>query len=349
MSDMENSVQVLSDRLKKHEGSIATEEAVKTSVVLPFLQALGYEVFNPGEVIPEFTADTPGKRGEKVDYAIALDGDVKILIECKPLSVELDVKHLSQLYRYFSVTNAKFGLLTNGRFFQFFTDLEEPNKLDKKPFFSFDLLDYSSNSLAELKKFEKSSFDVEGILANAERLKYTSAVKRFLVAQMEEPLPSFVQSIAKEVHDGRVTAQIRDMVGLATKSAFREIVRDAVQSRLSSALESSDRNDTEEVQAGASDGIVTTEAEIEATMVIRAIVRAVIDAKRVSYRDSKSYCAVLVDDNNRKPLARLHFNRKQKYLGLFDKVSEERMAIDDLNDIYRYSDRLRKTAEQYTL
>lgn len=237
--------------------------------------------------------------------------------------------------------------MTNGRVFQFYTDLEEPNKLDTKPFFTFDLLDYSPNSLSELKKFEKGSFDVEGILANAERLKYTSSVKRFLTKQMEEPSLGFVRVIANDVHEGRITAHVRDLFGLATKSAFREIVRDAVQSRLSSALESSNRHDQDDVNHGAAPDIDTTEEEIEATMVIKAIVRTVLDTHRVNYRDSKSYCAVLIDDNNRKPLARLHFNRKQKYLGLFDNGSEERVPIEDLNGIYDYSDRLRATAEHH--
>lgn len=345
---MESAIQTLAQRLRTHGETIATEEAVKTSVVLPFLQAIGYDVFNPGEVIPEFTADVVGKRGEKVDYAVAIDGEIKILVECKGLHTELEDKHLAQLFRYFTVTNARFGLLTNGRLYKFYTDLDEPNKLDRKPFLSFDILDYSKSALTELRKFEKSNFDIEGILRNAERLKYVSAVKKYLVKEMEDPSPELIKVIASDVHDGRVTAHVRDLIAAATKSAFQELVGDAVRTRLSSALEKTVEPETDVENASESDDVVTTDEEIEATLLIRGIVRSVIDGQRVGYRDAKSYCAVLLDDNNRKPLARLHFNRKQKYLGLFDKGAEDRVPINDLSDIYEYSERLRSTATSYS-
>lgn len=349
MASVEEAIQVLSRRVREHTETISTEEAAKTSIILPFLQALGYDVFNPGEVVPEFTADAVGKRGEKVDYAIRIDGEVKILIECKGLNTELEVKHLSQLFRYFTVTKAKFGLLTNGRIFKFYSDLEEPNKLDAKPFFVFDILNVNQAALAELKKFEKSSFDVEGILANAERLKYVSAVKNFLLEQLEAPSPDFVKVVASEVYDGRVTAHVREMIGSAIRSAFREIVRDAVETRLTDALKGDHQKEVED-EAGEvrlEGEIETTEEEIEGMLIIRGIVRNKISGDRVGIRDAKSYCAVLIDDNNRRPLARLHFNRSQKYIGLFDGGSEERVPIDGLGDIYKYEDRLRATAEKY--
>ena len=245
MAEIEGAIQGLAERLKKHSSTIVTEEAAKTSIVLPFLQALGFDIFNPGEVIPEFTADTPGKKGEKVDYAVVIDGAVKLLIECKSLDTDLEQKHLSQLYRYFSVTSAKFALLTNGRVFQFYTSLEEPNKLDKRPFFTFDLLDYSTNSVVELSKFEKGSFDETDILANAERLKYVAAIKTYLIMQLENPSPELVKVIASDIHDGRVTAQVRETISQATRVAFKELIRDSVRSRLSSALESSSKHEAE--------------------------------------------------------------------------------------------------------
>lgn len=90
----------LEKRTAQHRELLLTEEAAKTALVMPFLQALGYDVFDPGEVIPEFTADVGIKKSEKVDYALCVDGRVSILIECKPSSVALDLKHASQLYRY---------------------------------------------------------------------------------------------------------------------------------------------------------------------------------------------------------------------------------------------------------
>ncbi|MFC5736170.1 type I restriction endonuclease [Sinirhodobacter huangdaonensis] len=345
MNGIDVALKGLSERIRQHAATIITEEAVKTSIVLPFLQSLGYDVFNPAEVIPEFTADAVGKKGEKVDYAIRLNNEVRVLVECKPLDAKLERKHLAQLFRYFTVTNARFAILTNGQLYEFYTDLDEPNKLDNKPFFTFDLLDLNSSSVTELRKFEKTTFDVDKILLNAGRLKYVSSVKRFLSAQFEEPSQELLKLIASEVYDGRITAQVRDAIGAATKIAFREIVREAVQAKLSSALETTQHIEHPDEEAPAED-IVTTQDEVEGMLTIRAIVRDVIAAERVGLRDAKTYCAVLVDNNNRKPLARLHFNRKQWYLSLFDTDEEERIAIGSLTEIYQYAERLRTRAKQ---
>ncbi len=348
MSTIEESLRAIAERVKSHSSTMATEEAVKTAVVLPFLRSLGYDVFDPSEVVPEFTADAVGKKGEKVDYAIKIDNEVRILIECKPISVALDKKHLDQLYRYFSVTNAKFAILTNGRTFNFYTDLEAPNKLDTRPFFVFDVTDFNAGIVTELRKFEKSAFDVDAILATAERLKYTSGIKQVISKLIEEPSEEFVRIVSSGVYEGRMTAQVREMLTGVVRTAFREVIMDTVKSRLSSALA-----DTEEViekiDAPVEDEpeIVTTEEEREGYMIVKAIVRDTISPTRVVMRDQKSYCGVLIDNNNRKPLARLHFNRSIKYIGLFDGEAEERLIIDSLDQIYEHSDRLRATAKKY--
>ena len=93
---------------------IKTEEATKNAFVMPFIQALGYNVFDPTEVVPEFTADIGTKKSEKVDYAIIQGGQPIILIEAKSATADLNEEHASQLFRYFSVTEARIGILTNG-------------------------------------------------------------------------------------------------------------------------------------------------------------------------------------------------------------------------------------------
>lgn len=348
MSTIEESLRAISERVKSHSSTMATEEAVKTAVVLPFLRSLGYDVFDPTEVVPEFTADAVGKKGEKVDYAIKIESEIRILIECKPISVALDKKHLDQLYRYFSVTNAKFAILTNGRTFNFYTDLEAPNKLDTRPFFVFDVTDFNAGIVSELRKFEKTSFDVSAILATAERLKYTSGIKQVISKLIEEPSEEFVRLVAGSVYEGRITAQVKEMLTGVVRVAFRDVIMDSVKSRLSSALA-----DTEEVIERIDDSVeeepevVTTEEEREGYMIVKAIVRDTISPKRVVMRDQKSYCGILIDNNNRKPLARLHFNRSVKYIGLFDGEAEERLIVDSLDQIYDHSDRLRATAKKY--
>lgn len=346
VSGLAEAAKNLAGRIESHGATISTEEAVKTSVILPFLQALGYDVFNPAEVVPEFTADTIGKKGEKVDYAILREGEVAILMECKSLSTELGEKHLSQLYRYFTVTNARFAILTNGQVYQFYSDLAEPHRLDKRPFFTFDLLDFNEGSLEELAKFGRSSFDIENILAQAERLKFVAAIKPILNGLIADPSDEFVKLIAGQVYEGRLSPSIRTTVAIATKAAFREIMRDKVRARLNTALEDPEANEIEESTPQQSE-IVTTEEEVEGFLLIKSLLRGTLDTSRVTIRDAKSYCAVLLDDNNRKPLARLHFNRSQKYFGLFDGEVEERIAIETLDDILDFKDRITATALKY--
>ncbi|MGJ8604207.1 MAG: type I restriction endonuclease [Marivita sp.] len=348
MSALDQLVASLANRVRDHGPTIATEEAVKTSVILPLLQGLGYDIFNPAEVVPEFTADAVGKKGEKVDYALMIDGEVRILIEAKGLATKLDSKHLSQLFRYFTVTKARFALLTNGQVYEFYSDLEEPNKLDKRPFFTFDILDFGANKISELRKFERQNFDVDRILANAERLKYVSLVKQSLTEEMAEPSDELVRLFAGKVYEGRITASVKDIISSALKTAFSELVRDGVRSRLSSALSDDTASDVEDQPIPDDDGIETTEEEIEGMLTVRAIVRDILKVNRVGLRDSKTYCAILVDDNNRKPLARLHFNRKQKYLGLFDQEKEDRVSLSSIDEIYDFADRLRETAKKYS-
>ncbi|ORE96414.1 restriction endonuclease or methylase [Stappia sp. 22II-S9-Z10] len=339
----------LSERMLNHADRMLTEEAVKTAVVLPFLNGLGYDVFNPREVIPEYTADAVGKKGEKVDYAVCINDEIKILVECKPITVELSKVHLSQLYRYFSVTDAKFAILTNGRYFHFHTDIEERNKLDTRPFLVFDLGQPSERLIPELKKFAKAEFNVEGILDSAERLKYISYIKSQINALMDDPSEDFVRMVCCDAYEGRFTSAVRERFTPLVRAAFRELFRDLVQSRLSSALQnaSDDASDAPAAAAIPEDEIVTTHDEIEGFMIVKSIARSAISASRIYIRDQKSYCGVLVDNNNRKPIIRLHFNGKTKAVSFFDTEKEERIRIEALDDLFDYSDRILATVSKY--
>lgn len=154
----------LSKVVRDHREVLLTEEAAKNALVMPFLRALGYDVFNPGEVVPEFTCDVATKKGEKVDYAICDGGKVTMLVECKPANAELSVKNAAQLFRYFSVTDARVALLTNGVVYKFFSDLDAPNKMDEKPFFSCQLDSLKKQDIRTLTRFTKQSFDIEKII-----------------------------------------------------------------------------------------------------------------------------------------------------------------------------------------
>lgn len=180
-------------RIETLKDSIQTEEATKMSLIVPFFQLLGYDVFNPAEFFPEYTADVGIKKGEKVDYAIIVNNDPAILIECKWCGEPLD-KHGSQLFRYFGTSPAKFGILTNGIIYKFYTDLDELNKMDLTPFLEINLLDLKENLVNELKKFSKEAFDKDNILSTASELKYTNMIKEYLKKLLDEPSDEYVNS-----------------------------------------------------------------------------------------------------------------------------------------------------------
>lgn len=351
--DLIDRLREIAAQIPLHKDRLETEEATKTSLVMPFLVALGYEVFNPTEVVPEFTADVGTKRGEKVDYAIMADGQPVLLIECKAINKDLDKETPTQLYRYFSVTSAKFAVLTNGEIYKFFSDLEEPNKLDELPFFVLDLKRFDDHAVEQVKKFSKQSFDIERIRSTANDLKYTRAIKRLLAEEWLNPSEDFVRLFAKRVYSGHLTQGRSEQFSAFVRKALHDFVRDRVNERLQSAIDRGTDDVPPEEVAGEStdddgDGIVTTAEEIEGYYIVRAIVSDVVDPARVFMRDTKSYCGILLDDNNRKPICRLRFNFSQKYVGLFDTgKNEERFPIERLPDLYKHADAIRETVKHY--
>jgi predicted type IV restriction endonuclease len=322
---------------------------------MPFINALGYNVFDPTEVTPELNADVGIKKGEKVDYAILKDGEVIMLFECKAVGTNLDRVTPTQLFRYFTVTRARIGVLTNGVIFRFFSDLEEPNKMDTKPFLEFNLLDIQESVIPEIKKLTKSHFDQDAIIEAAGELKYTKEIRRLLGEELKGPSEDFVKLFASRVYSGRLTQAVKDQFTRTVQKAFRQFIHEEIADRLKSALqqENSAAGETPEelVEHTPANGAEpeTTSEELEGYHIVRAILRQVVAPNRIAMRDVRTYLGILLDDNNRKPLARLHFNTSQKYVGLFDnaKKSEERVPIGELDDIYALADRLKKTVTFY--
>ena len=340
-------------RIPKLSESISTEEATKTALVMPFLGILGYNVFDPTEVIPEFTADHGTKKGEKVDYAVCLNSQPEILIECKALGSDLNNNQASQLFRYYSVTNARVGVLTNGVKYRFFSDLDSPNKMDDKPFYEVDMLNLRDKDLNELKRFTKEVFDPDDLTSVAISLKYTNEIIQILQDELNSPSDEFVKFFARQVYNGPIKKNVLEKFRFIVKDARTQFINEKINSRLKMAM--SDTKPDEKVADNESgeepetdDGIITTVEEWEGFYIVRAILRSIADANRINIRDTKSYCGVLLDDSNRKPICRLRFNSKQKYLGVFDgNKKETKIPINNLSEIYDHADTLRNIVELY--
>ena len=348
--DLKDQLKLIADRTK-HKESIQTEEATKNAFVMPFLQSLGYDVFNPLEVVPEFIADIGIKKGEKIDYAIFKDGHPTILVECKDWRQNLNV-HDGQLLRYFHVSKAKFGLLTNGITYRFYSDLVAPNKMDEKPFLEFNITDIKDNQIEELKKFHKANFDAESIVNTASEMKYMNELKHLLNKELTEPSAEFVKYFASKVYVGRVTEKILEQFTELTKKSVQHYISDLITERLKTALSKEDEKNKVEITAEENlediSKVNTTEEELEGFLIVKTILRQKIPVGRITYRDAQSYFAIFLDDNNRKAVCRLYLNGGKKFIGTLDENKKEtKNEIQSLDDIFNYSVELLKTIEQY--
>jgi predicted type IV restriction endonuclease len=352
--DFNQAVENLVQRSKRANEQAKTEEATKTAVIFPFIQTLGFDIFSLDEVVPEFVADIGTKKGEKVDFVLKISGTIQMLIEAKPIGSSLGSAQHSQLHRYFGVTSARIAVLTNGREFQFYSDTEVANVMDRKPFFQFDLQNIKAKEIEELHKFHKDNFSVENILESASKQQVVRQAITYLKEQFASPSDEFVKLICKSFYEGIMTKPVIESLRPAVTGAFEEILKDAMSSRLGIAFPTAMKAPPVEVAAEekpeeADLKIFTTEDELQGFMIVKAIAMQAIDISRITMRDSQSYCAIFADDNNRKPICRLYFNSKTNYqIGIFDDAKAEiRHKIGDLSDIYNHAEAIRLAAKVY--
>lgn len=347
--ELQIQLKALADKINQLKDKIETEESTKHAFVLPFINILGYDTFNPTEVVPEFTADLGLKKGEKVDYAIIQNDEPILIIECKNWKENLSV-HGSQLFRYFHVSKTRFALLTNGITYQFFTDLDEKNKMDEKPFLEFDIINLKDNSINEIAKFHKSSFDVNNIVNNASSLKYIQEIRKQIDNELTTPSFEFVKFFANKVYAGRLTEKVMEEFKELVGKGFNQFINEKINDRLNAALNKEAQNQ-KVVEANVildDDKVFTSEEEMEGYRIVVAILRRKLPINRIVFRDTQSYFGILLDDNNRKPLCRLHLNGGKKYVGLFhENKIEKRLAIESVDDIYHYEKELMETVKLY--
>ncbi len=357
---MENDLRLKLEQLHQRVGNlkdqICTEEATKNAFVMPFIQILGYDIFNPTEVIPEFICDIGTKKGEKVDYVIKKDNEPILIIECKHWKETADA-HNSQLHRYFHVSKARFGVLTNGHVYNFYADLEKPNIMDEKPFFTLDLSNLKDSSIKILEKFTKNGYHLEGILDSAEGLKYIKAIRKEFEKELQEPSDELVKLLVSRFFDRPLVASRMAAFKEYTKKALSSSINESISSRLKTALsinETIPQKPAAEVapiddNISTETKVITTDEEIEGSQIVKAILREHIPASRIAFRDTQSYFGILLDDNNRKPLARLHFNSTNKYLEVFSEGKDKgvKKLLTSLDEIYNYRQEITDALKNY--
>lgn len=355
---MRDQLNLLARKLRTSRDNIATEEATKTALVMPFIQnALGFDVFSLQDVIPEFVADVGLKKGEKVDFAILSESEVVILIECKKLNEPLSLENASQLYRYFNVTSARIGVLTNGNEYQFYTDLDEPNKMDSRPFITLSINDIDGTLVPELEKLTKSQFDLQSVLTAAEELKYVSAAKRVFAAEAKEVSRDMAGLVLGHIYNGRLTQRVREELTPLVQKGLQQFITDQVNLRLTTALGSDEDDSTAsdssaeptDISEDPEDPLEASEVERQGFRIVQAIIAEHIGADRVKMRPAKSYCPIIIDDNNRKTVCRLHFNNSDKlHFGIMNEdKTETHHDLQKVEDLYLYAEQIMQVAKRF--
>ena len=351
--DFIDQIKELSDKVSELIEHVEMEEATKNALIMPFIRALGYDVFNPKEVKPEYTCDFAEKQGKKVDYAIIKDGKPFMLFECKAAHVYLNNNYASQLRHYFTDTDVKLAVLANGVIYKFYTDIEKSHVMDTKPFLEFDMRDIDYTLVEELEAYGKdSSVDIAELHKRAKKLKYSKQVKEIFEKQLDSPSGDFVNFFIKGVYSGAKPRNIRKefeaIIPVALKEFIAKKCKDSVTVKPPFTPEIDD--DDAQGNGGENGGnvkkrIVTTPEEQEGFNIVREILQEITNIDRVVLKDLISYCHVLLD--NKKRICTFYFDKKQKYIGLFDSKGEEKVPIDKLSDIHNYADKLKATIEYY--
>lgn len=232
------------------------------------------------------------------------DGKPVILVEAKAVDDTL-TKHDAQLFRYFTVTEAKFTILTNGIVYKFYTDLEEKNKMDEKPFLEINILDMTDAQMSELKKFIKDSFDIDTIFNTASELKYTSLIKSQLTNQLNNPSDDFVRFLINDFYSGVKTSNVVERFKPIVKKSFQQFVNDFMNDKIKSILANNEEKQDEEVAEDIEavveidtkdveeSRIVTTEEEIQGINIVKSILAEIVPIEDITYKDVERYCGIL--------------------------------------------------------
>lgn len=297
-------------RVAEQKNIVTTEQAAKTSLILPFLQMLGYDVFNAAQIIPECIADWAEKKGEKVDYTVKVGDKTVMLIECKQVGDPLDASKENQLANYFHhLQDCKVGVLTNGIIFKFYTDLNAENVMDTEPFFVFDFTNFKEWQVRRLEMFSKDNITkTDEINSDIVKTRNFVAVSRYLKKELLEPSDEFVKHAIKQMpFIKRTSESIVEEFKDHVKKAYAQNQQDyfdAQISRLKEAqLAEQEQKPVEPAQSKPT--FMTTIEELQALAIVKSMLYSQIPSEKIVMRDSENYCDILTSNTR---IVRLFFN-----------------------------------------
>lgn len=368
--DLQEELIALGRKSKTFGDKLQTEEATKNTLIMPFIKLLGYDPFDPTEVVPEYATALGDYKDSRVDYAILKDGRSIIIIECKAYGTPLDASKCSQLLHYFTGADAKVAILTDGNSYQFFSDLDTPNIMDQKPYMEFELENFNPALIPELKKLVKTNFDESQVLSSASTLKYTNEFKRVIDAQLQDPEDDFVRFFVSRCYGGKITASVKERFAPILKDALNLYIRERINERLKSAIDAPQSGDasastapttatqttagadgSESESGDAANVIVTSEEEKQAFYIVKSLLLGHCDPEKIILRDFKGLCNICYESAS-KVIVHLYFNKKPFKLGLRSTSSTDdravnKVAIEKVDDMYNFAQQLKERVKLF--
>ena len=337
MTTIKDELKKLAEKFELQKNSVLTEAQTRQSFIMPFISnVLGFDTSDIGQVELELNAGPGSKKDEKVDIALKKDGQLLVIIEAKHLDKKLD-DHINQLIGYFTFTKAKFGILTNGHNYRFYTDTEAPNMMDNQPFLEFDIDTISKEQLNELENFKFEKINVDTIFDRAERLRTENVVKKSIKEELRNPSREFINLFLKKINDGkRLTERIQIQYGEIIKESATKIIQEEVKSqleRMQNKLLSENDNSASETKDA---NVETTQKEMELYYIVKAITGSVVNSNDIIYKDTKDYFAVQYV-NQRQTFLRYYQSKDKIILKSSGDIFEEKsIVIENPNELYNF-------------
>ncbi len=325
------SLEQIRETIEKHGDKLINEEMTKQALILPMIEAWGYDTRNPSEVMAEYPLKLPGGGNGRADYVIMHNDKPAIVIECKTAERLNDPDIIGQLQSYVNAIGATVGVFTNGTQYSCYADTDEAGRMDFAPFSTTNVTDPTSESNTALSPLVKELFSPARLRTTAKSMKVKlDRTYDIDVALETSPIGDDMYRLGAIKSETRRVAEV-------------EALADEVRGRLQSLVDVIARNGLSR-----EGGVVTTNDELDAYLIVKGMLHGTISPSRIGHRDVRTYFSVLVDNNNRKPICRFYFNGRVKQVGTFDEDKlETKHAIEDLDDMFDLAARLRRTARRY--
>lgn len=292
------------EHIKNVASHCATEETTKQALILPLLNILDFNPFDPQKVKAEYGANLPGvKANERVDYALYSDGHPVMFIEAKSINEKL-TNHAGQLARYFNSTpGVSIAAITNGREWRFYTDLKLPNVMDENPFLKVNFDTLSDSDMEQLSQFRYGCFRPDQLRTFAKERVYQELFQEVIESCLRDVDQDFVRFIANRANLGTMlTAKLLESMSPLVKQAVADAISKMVVTGLSApqaqpapvsvAVPVNDVSKDYAVDPN-NPKIITTAAEMKLLSILKDMLSGVVCPNEVIAKDTESYYTVL--------------------------------------------------------